>query len=52
MISDNIKQWFEKVASRRKIDALEKKGSFFKLTKTEVLAYAVAIIVLGMLFKK
>ena len=51
MIPDNIKQWLEEVvASRRKIEALEKKGSLFKPTKTEVLAYAVAIIVLGISF--
>ena len=51
MIPDNIKQWLEEVvASRRKIEAMEKKGSLFKPTKTEVLAYAVAIIVLGISF--
>jgi hypothetical protein len=51
MIPDNIKQWLEEVvASRRKIEAMEKKGSLFKPTKTEILAYAVAIIVLGISF--
>lgn len=51
MIPDNIKQWLEEVvASRRKIDAMEKKGSLFKPTKTEVLAYSVAIIVLAISF--
>ena len=51
IIPDNIKQWLEEVvASRRKIEAMEKKGSLFKPTKTEVLAYAVAIIVLGISF--
>jgi hypothetical protein len=51
MIPDNIKQWLEEVvASRRKIEAMEKKGSLFTPTKTEVLAYAVAIIVLAISF--
>ncbi len=51
MIPDNIKQWLEEVvASRRKLEAMEKKGSPFKPTKTEVLAYAVAIIVLAFSF--
>ncbi len=51
MIPDNIKQWLEEVvASRRKIEAMDKKGSPFKPTKTEVLAYAVAIIVLAISF--
>ena len=51
MIPDNIKQWLEEVvASRRKLEAMEKKGSLFKPTKTEVLAYAVAIIVLAISF--
>jgi YVTN family beta-propeller protein len=51
MIPDNIKRWLEEVvASRRKVEAMEKKGSLFKPTKTEILAYVVAIIVLGIAF--
>ncbi len=51
IIPDNIKQWLEEVvSSRRKLDAVEKKGSLFKPTKTETLAYIVLIIVLAVSF--
>ena len=51
IIPDNIKQWLEEVvSSRRKLEAVEKKGSLFKPTKTEILAYIVSIIVLAVSF--
>ncbi|MGD0449896.1 MAG: YncE family protein [Candidatus Bathyarchaeia archaeon] len=51
IIPDNIKQWLEEViSSRRETEALEKTGSLFKPTGAEVLAYIVAIIVLGVSF--
>jgi YVTN family beta-propeller protein len=51
IIPDNIKQWLEEVvSSRRKLDAVEKKGSLFKPTKTEIFAYTVSIIVLAISF--
>ena len=51
VIPDNIKEWLEEVvASRREAEALEKTGSLFKPTGTEIVAYIVAIIVLGISF--
>jgi YVTN family beta-propeller protein len=51
MIPDNIKHWLEEVvSSRQKLDAIEKKGSLFKPTKTETLAYVVLIILLAVSF--
>lgn len=51
LIPDNIKQWLEEVvSSRRKLSTVEKKGFLFKPTKTEILAYIVAIIVLAISF--
>ncbi len=51
VIPDNIRQWFEEVIeSKRKLDAKEKKGSLFRPTKPEVLAYIVSIIVLAVSF--
>ena len=51
LIPDNVKQWLEEVfSSRHEAAAVEKAGSVFKPTGTEVLAYAVAIIVLGISF--
>ncbi len=51
LIPDNIRQWLEEVvSSRRKLDAVEKKGPLFKPTRTEIVAYIVAIIVLAISF--
>jgi YVTN family beta-propeller protein len=51
LIPDNIKQWLEEVvASKRKVAAVERTGSIFAPTKTELLAYITAIIVLGFAF--
>ncbi len=51
LIPDNIKNWLEEViSSRREAEAVEKTGSLFKPTGTEILAYIVAIIVLGVSF--
>jgi YVTN family beta-propeller protein len=51
LLPDNVKQWLEEVvASRRKLDVVDKKGFLFKPTKTEILAYIVAIIVLAISF--
>ncbi len=51
LIPDNIKEWLEEViSSRREAEAAEKAGSLFKPTGTEVIAYIVAIIVLGISF--
>lgn len=51
IIPDNVREWLEEVvSSRRKAEAVEKTGSLFKPTGTEVLAYIVAIIVLGVSF--
>ena len=51
IIPDNIRQWFEEIiASRRKLDTKEKKGSVFRPTKPEILAYIVSIVVLAVSF--
>jgi YVTN family beta-propeller protein len=51
LIPDKIKEWLEEViASRREVDAAEKTGSVFKPTGPEIIAYIVAIIVLGISF--
>jgi YVTN family beta-propeller protein len=51
LIPDNVKKWLEEVvSSRRKAETVEKVGSVFKPTGTEVLAYIMAIIVLGISF--
>lgn len=51
IIPDNIKQWLEEVvASRRKLNAEDRTGSIFAPTKTELLAYLTAIVVLGFTF--
>jgi YVTN family beta-propeller protein len=51
IIPDNIKQWLEEVvASRRKLNAEDRTGSVFAPTKTELLAYLTAIVVLGFTF--
>jgi len=51
IIPDNIRQWIEEVvASRRKLDTIDKTGSVFKPTKTEILAYIVLIVVLAVSF--
>jgi YVTN family beta-propeller protein len=51
IIPDNLRQWLEEVvSSRRKLEAIEKSGSLFKPTKTEILAYIVLIIVLAVSF--
>ncbi len=51
VIPDKIREWFEEVlSSRRKLDAKEKKGSPFRPTKPEILAYIVSIVVLAVSF--
>jgi hypothetical protein len=51
IIPDNMKQWLEEVvASRRKLNAEQRTGSVFAPTKTELLAYLTAIVVLGFTF--
>ena len=51
LIPDKIKEWVEEiVSSRRKLEAKEKMGSYFKPTRTEALAYVTAIVVLGIAF--
>ena len=51
LIPDNIKEWLEEVvSSRRKLDVIAKKGSLFRPTKTEIVAYIVAIVVLAVSF--
>jgi len=51
MIPDKIREWLEEVvSSRREAEAMDKAGSLFKPTGAEILAYVVAIIVLGISF--
>jgi len=51
LIPDKIKEWLEEViSSRREVEAAEKAGSLFKPTGPEIIAYIVAIIVLGVSF--
>jgi len=51
LIPDNIKQWLEEVvSSRHELEAIEKKGSPFRPTKTEILAYVVSIVLLAVSF--
>jgi hypothetical protein len=51
LLPDKIKDWLnEVVASRRETEAVQKVGSLFKPTGPEIVAYIVAIIVLGVSF--
>jgi YVTN family beta-propeller protein len=51
VIPDNIRQWFEEIiASRRKLEAKDKKGSLFRPTTPEIVAYIVSIVVLAVSF--
>ena len=51
MIPDNVRKWLEEViSSRHEREATEKTGSRFKPTRTEVVAYAVSIVVLAVSF--
>jgi len=51
MIPDNIKQWLEEiVSSRRKYKIKEKRGSPFKPTKTEAIAYITSTVLLSVCF--
>jgi YVTN family beta-propeller protein len=51
LVPDKIKDWLQEVvASRREKEAVEKVGSLFKPTGPEIVAYIVAIIVLGISF--
>jgi hypothetical protein len=51
LIPDKIKEWLEEViSSKREVEAAEKSGSLFKPTGPEIIAYIVAIVVLGISF--
>ncbi|MGA2664539.1 MAG: hypothetical protein ABSF83_06330 [Nitrososphaerales archaeon] len=51
VIPDNVRKWMEEVvSSKQEREAIEKAGSRFKPTRTEVVAYAVSIVVLAVSF--
>jgi YVTN family beta-propeller protein len=51
LIPDHIKEWMQEIiSSKRKLNAEGKKGSIFKPTKPEALAYVTSVVILAISF--